>query len=168
MFDKKLAGMAHVDTAVVALEQFAKYRQSTLTIISDRRWQYLLGRRKWALPTFYQPFAPDSFQAALARHDVAIIPVVKNPYTIGKSINRPATAVLAGLGVVADPLDSYLELRPFIELGDWQVGLSRYSKGKDARNSEARRYLESRYSLNAVGQHWLRLVEYIGRQRAAQ
>ena len=49
---------------------------------------------------------------ALARHRVAVIPVECNAYTVGKTMNRPATAIMAGLGVVGDAIPSYEELRP--------------------------------------------------------
>src|SRR3546814_16523013 len=72
------------------------------------------------------PWAMNSFYEALSVHDAAVIPVERNGYTIGKTINRPATAILAGLGVIADSIDAYEELRPFIALDDWQGGLRRH------------------------------------------
>ncbi len=166
---KQLAGLAHLDRAVAELETFARQQPVTLTIISDTRWRYWISKHRWRLPTFYQRFALSSFRPALAQHRVAIIPVVKNPYTIGKSINRPATALLAGLGVIADSIDSYEELRPFIRLDDWQAGLAHYARtapADDAGLDAARRYLESRYGPEAIGQSWLGLIDEIRARRA--
>src|SRR3546814_11248110 len=74
-----------------------------------------------------------------------------------KTINRPATAILAGLGVIADSIDAYEELRPFIALDDWQGGLRRYSECTTAGDlllDAARSHLNLRYSADAVGRPW--------------
>lgn len=139
---KCLAGLSHLDSAIAELEAFARDRAVTLTIISDTRLRCWISQRWWRLPSFYQPFDIADFGAALALHGVAVIPVQRNPYTIGKSINRPATALMAGLGVVADGIDSYEPLRPYVSLDDWQEGLARYSTtppAADPRLAAARR-----------------------------
>jgi hypothetical protein len=168
---KNLAGFVDLDKAVLELAAFSRHQPVTLTIISDKRWRYWLSRRRWNVPTTYVDFNVDNFGAALALHRVAIIPVANNPYTAGKSINRPATALLAGLGVIADPLDSYEELRSFIEIGDWQAGLAHYnapSPEHTARLAAARAYLHDRYAPEAIGSRWLRLIDDISKRETAR
>ena len=92
-----------------------------------------------------------------AEHRVALIPVQRNDYTTGKSINRPATAILAGLGVVADSIGSYEELRPYVALDDWQGGLARYADdwtGEQPRLAAARAHLEHRYGAGTAAARW--------------
>ncbi|KAB7648454.1 hypothetical protein [Polymorphobacter fuscus] len=152
-----MSGFAHLDGAVRELESFGRRHPVTLTVISDTRLRYWLARRHWRIPSVYLPFGNDSFGPALARHHVAVIPVGRNGYTSGKSINRAATAVMAGLGVVADPLPSYEELRPWIVLGDWQAGLAHYADclpATDPALPQARRHLEARYGADAVAGQW--------------
>ena len=161
---KNLAGLSHLDKAVEAMTAFSRLHPVTLTIISDTRWQYLLSSRNWQIPSFFQPFSISNFQPALALHRTAIIPVVRNPYTIGKSINRPATALLAGLGVIADLIDSYEELRPYIELDDWQAGLAHQALGPDPRVPMAQAYLRTRYNPEAVGKYWLNLANSLNKR----
>lgn len=153
----QLAGFAHIDAAAAELRRFAALRPVTLTIISNARWRYWLAAPRWGVRSHYMQWRLDSFGAALAAHDVAIIPIERNGYTLGKTINRPATAVVAGLGVIADAIPSYEELRPYIVLDDWRDGLNRYAferEAEDALLAEARAHLEARYSREAVGRQW--------------
>src|SRR3546814_1511098 len=79
-----------------------------------------------------------------------------------KTINRPATALLAGLGVIADSIDAYEELRPFIALDDWQGGLRSYSACQPAGDlllDAARSHPNLRYSADAVGRQWHELLQ---------
>lgn len=157
-----LAGFAHIDAAAAELRRFTQQRKVTLTIISNTRWRYWLAARKWGVPSHYMPWRLDSFGAALAAHKVAIIPVEQNGYTLGKTINRPATAVIAGLGVIADAIPSYEELRPFIALDDWQGGLARYAAdGEDEREQlgRARAHLIAHYSREAIGRQWAAVLD---------
>ena len=165
----KLSGFAHLDQALDELALFSTTHPVTLTVISDNRLRYWLARRNWRVPTHYLPFRTGNFAAALARHAVAIIPVGQNGYTKGKSINRAATAVMAGLGVVADPLDSYEELRPWVALGDWQAGLARYVARPPASDPDlvaARQHLERRYGHEAVGMRWAHVIAEVTRKKA--
>src|SRR3546814_4007213 len=69
----------------------ARHRPVTLTVISNSRLKYLKARLGWrGVPTHYMPWAMNSFYEALSVHDAAVIPVERNGYTIGKTINRPA------------------------------------------------------------------------------
>lgn len=156
-----VSGIAHLDAAVGQLELFSRRHPVTLTVISNKRWRYWKACWGWSLPTHYLPWTLNSFHEALALHRVAVIPVEKNGYTVGKSINRPATAILAGLGVVADAIPSYEELRPFIALDNWQGGLQRYldcSPGKDPALEAARERLQQLYGPREVACLWERLL----------
>lgn len=154
---RSIAGFSHVDRAVRLLEQFNKNQPVTLTIISDQRWRYKLTSLRWRVPTIHVPWTLDSFSAALSLHDTAIIPIEKNSYTVGKTINRPATAIMAGLGVIADAINAYEELRPFIFLDDWQRGLEHYAvqrRGCCTKLSDARGYLEQLYDRQFLAGQW--------------
>lgn len=157
-----LAGLAHLRPAVEALARFSATHPVTLTVISNARWRYWKAALGWPpAPSFYMPWSLATSGRALSLHDVAILPVEENGYTAGKSINRAATAIIAGLGVVADPVASYEELRPFIPLGDWQGGLARYLHARpatDPRLEAARHHLEGRYGASAVAGEWARFL----------
>lgn len=160
----KKSGLAHIQGAVHELEIFSRAHDVALTIIGDERTRYWEAARKWRVPHFYLPWALGTFWPAMKMHDVAIVPVERNDYTIGKTINRPATALRAGLGVIADSIPAYEELRPFIVLDDWQEGLHRYrlEHPRDEKGCEAaRHHIATTYGSAAVGDHWLKLVRSI-------
>jgi hypothetical protein len=159
-FGNNMAGVSGLDQigpAIAELRHFAQTHPVTLTIISNKAGLYRRASREWGIPSFYLPWSLGSFGTALRAHRVAIIPVARNAYSAGKSINRPATAIMAGLGVIADSIQSYEELRPFIALDDWQGGLSRYAYGWEAeadRLAQARAHLDARYGRQRVAERW--------------
>ena len=163
------SGFAHLDRAVRELERFARDRPVTLTVIGDSRARYARAVKGWGIPSHYMPWTLGSFFHALAMHRVAVLPVEQNDYTAGKTINRPATAIAAGLGVVADAIGSYEELRPFITLDDWQGGLARYADGwhdEQANLVAARLHLERRFGTDVVAAHWEAVFAEIARSPA--
>ena len=156
------SGFVHLEEAMRELELFSERHPVTLTIISNKRLRYWQAARGWRIPRYYLSWSLASINQALAMHQVAVVPLKKNTYTIGKTINRPATAIAAGLGVIADSIESYEELRPFIALDDWQGGLARYCACKpvnDGALHAARAYLEERYGRSPVGRKWQTLLE---------
>ncbi len=158
----RLAGLAHLARATQQLERFARTRPVTLTVISNDWLKYRLHALGWAIPHHYLPWSLASFALAMKRHHVAVIPLEKNGYTAGKTINRPATALMCGLGVVADAIESYEELRPYIFLDDWQGGLAHYaapSASRDVRLERARAHLRTRYGGEHVALHWKALLD---------
>lgn len=164
------AGIEHLEPAVRMVESLHLARPATLTVISNRRKIYRRCSSAWRIPKFYLPWSLATFGAALRLHDVAIIPVGRNSYTVGKSINRPATALMAGLGVIADPIPAYEELSPFIYLGDWERGLTVYARtvpDGDDRVAAAQSYLRGRYGAWVVADRWAELIERLRRRAAA-
>ena len=158
---KGYAGIEHLGPVIDLLEALPLPRPVTLTVISNRRKIYRRSSAGWRVPKFYVPWSLSTFDAALRCHDVAIIPVDENNYTVGKTINRPATALMAGLGVIADPIPAYEELRPFIFLGDWEKGLVEYSRsspGEDGRIGAAQRHLLHHYATEVVADRWIEVV----------
>lgn len=157
----KLSGLVHLCETMPGLEAFARERPMTLTIISDTRMAYMMAARRLAVPTHYVPWSLGLFAPALMRHRVALIPVGMNAFTLGKSINRPATALAAGLGVIADGLPSYEELRPYIVLDDWHGGLTRYADDWDRQGERIREglaALQRRYGAEVIADRWEQVI----------
>jgi hypothetical protein len=159
---KGYAGIEHLDRLVGLIELAGLSHSVTLTVISNRRRLYRRSARGWRIPKFYLPWSLATFDAALRLHKVAVIPVEANAYTLGKTINRPATALMAGLGVIADSIPAYEELRPFIFLDDWDGGLRHYmecSPNQDRRISEAQAYLRRNYGGEIIAARWEDVVK---------
>jgi hypothetical protein len=133
----------------------------TLTVVSNSYRKYRLVRAGWNIPTLYLPWNASSFGTVLRMHDVAILPITRNPFTEAKTINRAATALLADLGVVADAIPSYEELRTHIFLDDWAEGLRHYAENRaseGARIQAARNQLLERYSTPTIAAQWRDLL----------
>ena len=153
----RAAGYVHLARAIAELERFAQRHPVTITVQSNDRLGYWRARSRWRVPACYVPWSLSTADAVIARHRVALIPVEINDYTAGKSINRPATALRNGLGVVADPIDSYRELAPFITLGNWQDGLDAYARWNGetaARIEQGARQIAARYGVEAIADRW--------------
>lgn len=156
----RVSGFAHLHATAARLA--AQPFPITLTVVSNAPVRWWLGRWRWRIPVHYVGWRQETAAAVLARHRVALLPVEMNTYTIGKTLNRPATAMLAGLGVVGDAIPSYEELRPFIALDDWDAGLARYRHhwdGEQARLAAGRAWLIERYSAAAVARQWHSLLD---------
>lgn len=158
----RVSGYAHLHAAAARLA--AQPFPVTLTVLSNAAVRWWLERWRWRIPVHYVGWRQETAAAVLARHRVAVLPVQANDYTLGKTINRPATAILAGLGVVADAIPSYEELRPFVALDDWNHGLARYRDhwaAEQPRLAAGRTFLAERYSPQAVARDWQALLESI-------
>lgn len=156
------SGYAHLDMAVARLAEHAG--PVTLTVVSNARLRLLRAAARWPVPVHYMPWRLATSRVTLARHRLAIVPVGLNDYTTGKTINRPATAILAGLGVVADAIPSYEELRPYIALGDWRGGLDSYARWNNttqAKLADARAMLTGRYGQDAVAAQWHAVLDTV-------
>jgi len=153
----RLSGYVHVARAVEHLSTFSRSRPVTLTVMSNHRLGYYHQARHWPIPHHYVGWNLEIARAVLARHRVAVIPVEGNDYTAGKTLNRPAAALLEGLAVVSDAIPSYGELADFITLGDWQSGLAEnaeWSATAQARVANGAAYLRQHYNRDAVAQRW--------------
>lgn len=161
-----VSGIAHLDTAIAALEEASRGFPVTLTICSDDRASYRAASTAWRIPHIFIPWTLASFPHVLRQHRVAVIPVVENSYTVGKTINRPAAALRAGLGVVADGLPSYRQLAPFVFLDDWSAGLEAYAHGWAAeceRIAAGNLWLDAAYGTDRVAARWEEiLAEAVG------
>ncbi len=156
-----ISGVCQMGEAIAQLAIFAERQPVTLTIISNKPDLYRRASADWGIPHTYMPWSQASFPAALRMHRVAIVPVPRNDYTAGKSINRPATAIVAGLGVIADAIPAYEELRPFVALDDWQGGLERYAfrwEAEQPRLAAARAHLDDSYGRRRVAERWAEIL----------
>jgi hypothetical protein len=116
-------GMTDVLRIRPVLEEIARSRPVTLTIVSNHRAKFRALSDGWRLPLEYLEWNAATFPRALRMHGVSVIPVGLNPFTACKTSNRVCTSLLHGLAVVADPVPSYLEFAGTIRIGDWKASL---------------------------------------------
>ena len=154
-------GMADLLRVREALESLHRVHSLQLTVISNSRQKFDRLVQSWSLPTRYLEWSAVSFFAALRAHDIALIPVTPNPFTWSKSNNRLATALAAGLAVIADPVPSYLPFSEACRLDQWQTGLEEYVTRKDIRRKDVRagQELVGRHcSLDRIADAWQELL----------
>ena len=109
----------------------------------------------------YREYSSNTIQHALRDHDLCVIPVTENPFTICKTINRPALALQLGVPVIADVIPAYEELRAYIGVGDWVRNIDLFLSHRPAwhvRTQMGARYLRTTYTPQRVIDQWARIL----------
>jgi hypothetical protein len=139
------------------LERHARARPVYLSVISNSAERFAQLVAGWDLPTLYLDWRARSFGAALALHDIALIPVEKNPFTLCKTANRLALALSSGLAVIADCIPAYEPYRDVAVLDEWEAGLTRYLNDPTRRQQDASRGRErvmQDLNMDRIGAAW--------------
>ena len=92
------------------------------------------------------------------------MPIEPNPFTLCKTANRVALSLQLGVPVVADPIPSFEEFAPFVQLGSWPESLERYATDPQLRAAhvrEGRRYIAKTYTPERVVSQWSTLFEHV-------
>jgi hypothetical protein len=155
-------GMRDLESIRAALEHHHRAAALSLTVISNSRDRFDALTRGWPWPCHYLPWSGASFDDALALHDIALIPVRLNPFTLCKTANRVATAAVHGLAVAADAIPAYEEFRACIVLNDWHGGLARLMDDAAQRRASvacARAVLQAQYTPAIVCARWRKVLE---------
>jgi hypothetical protein len=158
-------GMADLCSLQAMLESAHREAPLNLTIVSNNRRKFAQLTGLWKLPAHYLEWHPNTFSRALRLHDVALIPVRPNPFTLCKTNNRVATALLHGLAVAADAIPSYRPLADCAVLDNWQEGLQRLMADADCRMACVARGSElvrSQWSIEQISSQWLKALQQLG------
>jgi hypothetical protein len=95
-------------------------------------------------------------------HDITIIPIDVNPFTICKTNNRPLLSLLLGLPVVADKIPSYESLSDYMLFGNWKSNIATYATNLQLKKSHVKggyHFAMKNYNNHAVSKQWLNLLE---------
>lgn len=139
------------------LEQLHKRHPLSLTVISNSEPKYLEHIKPWAIPSRYVTWDRTTFLELLRLHDIALIPITRDPFTVCKSNNRLATALRAGLAVVADSIPSYEAFSSACILDDWDTGLASYLCSPDRRAahvSAGQALIDLQWTPHHIAQQW--------------
>ena len=117
-------GMNDISSIRPYLEDVAKKKLISLTLVSNSYKKYKELTAGWSISTFYVPWNGAFLSSVLRLHGISVIPIQSNPFTMAKTSNRVATSLVHGLQVIADPIPSYLEYRENIFLGAWKENLT--------------------------------------------
>lgn len=155
-------GMGDLETVRPLLESLHRDHPLSLTVISNSAAKFARLIRPWNLPTHYLAWNAETFLDALRLHAIALIPIRQNPFTRCKTNNRLATALTAGLAVVASGIPSYGPFDECCALDDWSGGLQRYILDPDARRRDVasgRALVQRESSLAVIADQWQRYFE---------
>lgn len=130
---------------------FAELRQ----IVTPQR-----GGESSALRVQFQEWQPELMDAALAAHDLVLIPSeFRNPAKQAKSPNRLVAGLHAGRLVVAHPLQAYAPYADFAWIGEdlcagieWSIRHPREALERIARGQA---FIDQRHSPRVVARFWL-------------
>ena len=160
-------GLAHLPRIQSVLEELAERRPLSLTVISNSRLAYERAVGSVSFPTRYIEWNAGTFGRTFPDHDVCVMPIEPNPFTLCKTANRVAISLQLGVPVVADPIPSFEEFAPFVQLGRWPESLERYAAGPALRTAhvrEGRRYIAATYTPERVVVQWSALFERVTRR----
>jgi hypothetical protein len=141
-----------------------------LTVISDSKKRVDQLAATAPFPIRYREYKTTTSQHAIRDHDLCIIPVSPSPFTICKTLNRPALALRLGVAVLADIIPAYQELRPYIGASDWVRNIDSFCTQRGAWNSRTEMgsdFLQLKYTPQHVVQQWNVVLERLVARPAA-
>jgi hypothetical protein len=155
-------GMSDLLSISGRLESAHARQPLSLTIISNSKDKYRQITRDWRITTHYLDWHAATFSRAAALHDIAVIPIGQNPFTLCKTNNRVATAFVHGLAVAADSIPSYEDFAQSAVLEDWGPGLDRLMDDpafRQARIASAMQLIERDWNLSRMAADWIRALD---------
>jgi glycosyltransferase involved in cell wall biosynthesis len=155
-------GMGDLPLMRSLLESLHRENPLSLTVISNSAEKFERLIRPWSLPTYYLQWSAETFLDALRLHAIAVIPIQQNPFTRCKTNNRLATALVAGLAVVASRIPSYESFEACSVLDDWSEGLQRYISDPGARRravAVGQALVERDWSAAVIADQWQRYFD---------
>jgi glycosyltransferase involved in cell wall biosynthesis len=150
-------GLVHLGAIVPELEALHREQPIELTVVSNSRPMYEQYVGRATFPTRYVRWRPQSFHRDVSRADVCVLPVVANPFTIGKTSNRLVVALELGVPVVAGDIPSYREFDEWIGIEDWQANIAAYAADPElaARHvAGGRAQIRECYSDERITRQW--------------
>jgi hypothetical protein len=150
-------GMLDLQRVMPLLRRIAAQAPLSLTVISNNAQKFAEIQQSAGFAMHYLPWHLQTFSRATRLHEVALIPIGLNPFTVCKTNNRLATALLHGLDVIADPIPAYEEFGGVVFLGDWEAALQRVLQdrtGRAARVATGQARLQAAWSLEQIAHQW--------------
>jgi hypothetical protein len=151
-------GMIDVTSILEPLEKVHKQSPIELTIISNSEKdfsRYLKGKTLFKIN--YIPWHKDSYEYLVQQHDLCVIPIHQNPFTVCKTNNRVVLTLLLGVPVIADSIPSYEEFSPYIVFSDWEKNCFDYIRHNEKHRTMVREgqiYIQNKYSPENITSRW--------------
>ncbi|WP_413709888.1 hypothetical protein [Rhizobium sp. Rhizsp82] len=157
-------GMYDVQAYCAALKAHNDQRPLSLTIISDNEQRFKDLFAETGFQCFYLPWNLHTFNPALRFHDIAVLPIRTNEYTLAKSANRLTSAFANGLAACASLIPSYEPFSDAAVFDDWDEGLGTLMADPNERAvriAKAATVISTSYTLAAVCDQWSALFKHL-------
>ncbi len=153
-------GLVNLAAIIPELNQLNRTLGIALSVISNSRNSFETHTHAAEFPVRYFEWDRRTFRAVFQQHDMCVLPIAQNPFTVCKTSNRVLLSLLLGVPVVADRIPSYEEFAPYLLFGDWRNSLLQYARNNNLGRmhvSEAQRYIRNRHSPDRVTEQWAAL-----------
>jgi glycosyltransferase involved in cell wall biosynthesis len=145
-----------------ALEAIATELNVELVIISNNREKFDQHIKPLKIPSSYVPWSPAAVREHLALASVVVVPGTRDAFSICKSANRTATALLAGVPVVATTTPALEVLRDCVVLDDFVGGLRLYLTDRGRATSDVQKGMEivhREFGQTKIATRWIRVID---------
>jgi hypothetical protein len=150
-------GLVHLPRVAPVLRELNARIPLRLTVISSSRDRYEEFVAGHGFPTRYVEWRFQTFPQQFAGHDVCILPIEANPFTVCKTANRVALSLKLGVPVIADPIPSFEPFAAAMLLDAWPSSLDTYARDVELRASHVRQgraLVAQRYAWERVARDW--------------
>jgi hypothetical protein len=155
-------GLSHLRKILPVLNELDEELPIRLTVISNSRAAFSAVVRQARFPRKYIEWRLDRFPTQFADHEVCVVPIELNPFTVCKTANRVALSLQLGVPVVADEIPSFAPFRAYVLFGDWLASLRRYAEDPGLRRQhaqEGRSFVRSLYTRERAVEQWSKLID---------
>jgi hypothetical protein len=146
----------------VALERIAVEFDVELVVISNSAAKFEQLIAPLSIRSRYVEWHPARVQEELVRADIVLVPNSCDEFSISKSANRTALALMANRPVVATLTPALRPLADCIETGDFYSGIRRYLTDPQhaaAHLAKALERCQQLYGQAAIANSWLELLD---------
>ena len=163
--DSPRFGMCDIAQKIGLLNELSSQYNIQLTVISNSVStfeKYFSGQHQFTV--YYLEWQRETYEYLVGMHDICLIPIDINPFTICKSNNRLVLSLFLGLPVVADEIPSYSEFSNFVKLGSWDENLRYVVRNLSSERqlaSHGQKYVLENYSNDFIANIWLLVIRNI-------
>ena len=144
------------------LEAIAREFKVELVVVSNRVATYEQQIKPLAIPSRFVEWSAQSLARELAAAAVVVVPNSRDAFSVCKSANRTATALMAGVPVAATSTPALDSLRSCVVLDNFQYGLRLYltDKARAAADvTQGRLIVEAAFGQAATASAWNRVID---------
>lgn len=144
------------------LEAIAREFRVELVVVSNRIGIYQQHIKPLAIPSRFVEWSEQSLASELAVASVVVVPNSRDAFSVCKSANRTATALMAGVPVVATATPALEALRECVVMDKFLYGLRLYLTDKDRAAADVirgRQIVEAEFGQAATAAAWMRVID---------